>query len=181
MRTISLYVVFEREAQELNIPQILGVLLYNSEFENILIKTTLEHQRSNTGTNRTTPRSGQSEHDCSESRKWSSCELRLVQGRNQSWTRIKIVFWVARFNRSKHISTARARRRRPLRITTKRLRSSLQWHTLIVEFPTISLSRKKALKSFEEAVKHDPEMHSYWSMIGMIYLMKKVLRACMRT
>ena len=33
--------------------------------------------------------------------------------------------------------------------------------------------RKKALKSFEEAVKHDPEMHSCWSMIGMIYLMKK--------
>ena len=33
--------------------------------------------------------------------------------------------------------------------------------------------RKKALRSFEEAVKHDPEMHSCWSMIGMIYLMKK--------
>lgn len=33
--------------------------------------------------------------------------------------------------------------------------------------------RKKALKSFEQAVQMDPEMTTCWSMIGMIQLMKK--------
>ena len=33
--------------------------------------------------------------------------------------------------------------------------------------------RRKALKSFEQAVKMDPKMTTCWSMIGMIHLMKK--------